>query len=147
MPFTQERLTVAARVRGVLTGVFAASLLAGSVAHAQVPAPNPEGPKANWTLFNQFGTPSMRNLVFSTSITPRWIGESDSLFYNWRDRFGEHWYLVNAFTKTKKPLFDQAKLAAQLSVLRSRSHRRVCVERFVLHHQHHEGSQESSLCG
>jgi dipeptidyl-peptidase-4 len=105
----------------MLAGAVAAALFAASAAQAQVPAPNPDGPKANWTLFNQFGTPSMRNLVFSTTITPRWIGESDSLFYNWRDRFGEHWYLVNAATKTKKPLFDQAKLAAQLSMLRERS--------------------------
>lgn len=63
-------------------------MLLASVAHAQVPPPHPNAPKANWVLFNQFGSAGMRNLSFSTSITPRWIGESDSLFYSWRDRTG-----------------------------------------------------------
>ncbi|MEP6833272.1 MAG: hypothetical protein ABJB74_07750, partial [Gemmatimonas sp.] len=121
MAFTQRFATIARQCRWISIGVTIAGLGLAPVASAQVAAPNPNGPKANWTLFNQFGTASLRNMTFSTTITPRWIGESDSLFYSWRDHSGDHWYLVNAFTKVKKPLFDQSKLAAQLSVLRSRA--------------------------
>lgn len=126
MPFTERRATIARQIRWVSAGAAIAGLALAQVAfaphaQAQVPPPNPNGPKANWTLFNQFGTASLRNMTFSTTITPRWIGESDSLFYSWRDHSGDHWYLVNAFTKVKKPLFDHVKLAAQLSVLRQRA--------------------------
>ena len=112
-------LSIAHLVRGVsaamLLGVCAAP------AFAQVPPPNPNGPKANWALYDKFSTQNMRGMTFSTSITPRWIGETDSIFYSWKDHTGEHWILVNAVTHAKKPLFDQVKLAAQLSVLRKKS--------------------------
>ena len=119
MPFTQRFAT--RQRRWVSFGAALAGLATAPVAIAQVPAPNPNGPKANWTLFNQFGTASLRNMTFSTTITPRWIGESDSLFYSWRDHSGDKWWLVNAVTKVKKPLFDHVKMAAQLSVLRQRA--------------------------
>ncbi|MEP6766062.1 MAG: DPP IV N-terminal domain-containing protein, partial [Gemmatimonadaceae bacterium] len=126
MPFMERRANIVRLVRGASATLF----VVASAANAQVPPPNPQGPKANWTLFNQFGTPSMRNLTFSTNITPRWIGETDSLFYNWRDHSGEHWYLVNALLKTKKPLFDHSRLAAQLSVLKQKA-----VEAYALNEQ------------
>ncbi len=121
MPFTQPFAITGRPWRWMSVGATIAGLAFVPVAIAQVPPPNPNGPKANWTLFNQFGTASLRNMTFSTTITPRWIGESDSLFYSWRDHTGDHWYLVNAVTKVKKPLFDQSKLAAQLSVLRAKA--------------------------
>lgn len=114
----------------ILGGVSAALLLFCSTGVAQVPAPNPDGPKANWALFDKYSTANLRGLTYSTSVTPRWIGETDSVFYSWRDHTGEHWYLVNAKARTKKPLFDHAKLAAQLSVLKKRA-----VEAFALNEQ------------
>ena len=126
MPFTERRAPIARQIRrvssvAVIAGLALAQSTLATVAVSQVPPPNPDGPKANWTLFNQFGTASLRNMTFSTTITPRWIGETDSLFYSWRDHSGDHWYLVNAAARTKKPLFDQVKLAAQLSVIRKRA--------------------------
>ncbi len=116
--------------RAPLARVVIALLVAVSSAHAQVLPPNPNGPKANWALFDKFSTTNMRNIAFSTTITPRWIGETDSVFYDWRDHTGEHWYLVNALLRTKKPLFDHAKLAAQLSVLKKKA-----VEAYALNDQ------------
>jgi dipeptidyl aminopeptidase/acylaminoacyl peptidase len=96
--------------------VVAALVCASPALNAQVPAPSPQGPKANWALYDKFSSANLRAMIFSTSVTPRWIGETDSMFYSWRDHTGEHWYLVNAAQRTRKPLFDQVKLAAQLSV-------------------------------
>ncbi len=95
--------------------------LTGSVGRAQALPPHPNGPKANWALYEKFSAANVRTMTFSTTITPRWVGETDSVFYNWRDHTGEHWYLVNALTRTKKPLFDHAKLAAQLTMLRKKA--------------------------
>lgn len=115
MSFITRRASLACLAGGVCIALTA------TVGNAQVPAPNPDGPKANWTLFNQFATASLRNMTFSTTITPRWVAETDSMFYSWRDHTGDRWYLVNAATRTKKPLFDHYKLAAQLSILKKRA--------------------------
>ncbi len=100
---------------------LAIAAVCASVASAQVLPPNPNGPKANWALFDKFSAANVRTMTFSTNITPRWIGETDSLFYSWRDHTGERWWLVNAVAHTKKPLFDHGKLAAQLTMLRKKA--------------------------
>ena len=46
--------------------------MAATATHAQVPAPNPQGPKANWALFDKFSTINARGMTFSTTVTPRW---------------------------------------------------------------------------
>lgn len=108
--------------------LVAASLsLGASALHAQVPPPNPDGPKANWALWEKFSAANMRNMVFSTNITPRWVGETDSMFYSWKDHTGTRWYLVDASKRTKQPLFNHQKLAAQLSNLRNKG-----IESFAL---------------
>jgi hypothetical protein len=91
-----------------LISALAALAVTASSAYAQVLPPHPNAPKANWALYEKFSAANVRGMTFSTNITPRWIGETDSVFYSWRDRTGEHWYLVNAATRAKKPLFDHA---------------------------------------
>jgi dipeptidyl-peptidase-4 len=116
--------------RAVMARVAAVLLLTASAARAQVPPPNPQGPKVNWALFDRFSTANLRTMTYSTTTTPRWIGETDSLFYDWRDHSGERWWLVVAPTKTRKPLFDHTKLAAQLSALKKKA-----VEAYALNEQ------------
>ncbi len=71
--------------------------------------------RANWTLADRFSTANMRNMAFSTSVAPRWLGETDSMFYNWRDRNGGTFFLVVPRNRVKRPLFDHEKLAQELS--------------------------------
>jgi dipeptidyl-peptidase 4 len=71
--------------------------------------------KANWQLAEKFSQAGLRSKVFSTAVAPHWLGQSDSLCYDWKDHNGQTFYLVNPTTKSKKPLFDHGKLAAQLS--------------------------------
>jgi len=119
--FTAIARRILRRSAGVALAASAVTTASTTLAHAQALPPNPNGPQANWALFEKFSTANARLLTYSTTVTPRWIGQSDSLFYSWRDHTGEHWYLVNAATRTKKPLFDQAKMAAQLTVLRKKA--------------------------
>ena len=77
-------------------------------------------PKANWTLAERYSSSSLRSAIYSTSVAPRWLGETDSMFYNWRDSNGSRFYLVVPQSRTKKPLFDHAKLASALSELHRR---------------------------
>jgi len=83
------------------------------VANAQAPAT--ERPQANWELSNKFTTQALQRVIYSTTLQPRWIGKTDSLWYNWRNRAGAGFTLVYPPAKVKRPLFDHVKLAAALA--------------------------------
>ena len=78
--------------------------------------------KANWELAEKFSPQNLRPRIYSSAVAPHWLGQSDSLCYDWKDHAGTTFYLVVPSTKTKKPLFDQSKLAAQLSELSHHAH-------------------------
>lgn len=78
--------------------------------------------RANWQLADKFSPANLRSKVFTSAVNPHWLGQSDSLCYDWKNRNGSMIYLVVPTTKTRKPLFDHAKLAAQLSELSHRAH-------------------------
>ncbi len=78
--------------------------------------------KANWELADKFAPTALRSRVYTNSVNPHWLGQSDSLCYDWKDHNGSTFYLVVPTTKTKKPLFDQVKLASQLSDLSHHAH-------------------------
>ena len=84
-------------------------------ASAQSPESRPPAVRANWELAAKFNADVMRRVTFSTSVQPRFIGRTDSLWYNWRDRNGSSFILVYPPTKVKQPLFDHVKLAAALA--------------------------------
>ena len=79
-------------------------------------APPEARPQANWDLSNKFTTQALQRVTYSTTLQPRWIGKTDSMWYNWRNRQGAGFYLVYPPTKTKRPLFDHVKLAAALAM-------------------------------
>ena len=72
-------------------------------------------PQANWELSNKFTTQALQRVIYSTTLAPRWIGKTDSMWYNWRNAAGAGFTLVYPPTKTKRPLFDHFKLAAALA--------------------------------
>ena len=106
--------------RAVAVGLATTSLLAALAAPAAA-QPRSEN-SANWALANRFTTEALRSVVYSTSVTPRWIGEKDSLWYNWRDSKGSAFYLVVPRTKTRQHLFDHTKMAAALSAAHRRAY-------------------------
>ncbi|HMA24183.1 MAG: DPP IV N-terminal domain-containing protein [Gemmatimonas sp.] len=96
---------------------------AGLVALAALPSAAQDHPnKANWELADKFAPQSLRSRLYTNSVNPHWLGQSDSLCYDWKDHNGSTFFLVVPTTKTKKPLFDQVKLASQLSDLSHRAH-------------------------
>jgi dipeptidyl aminopeptidase/acylaminoacyl peptidase len=96
---------------------FAASLAFASLApalNAQVSSDN-DRPQANWELANKFSTTALQRVTYSSTLQPRWIGKTDSMWYNWRNRQGATFYLVYPPAKVRRPLFDHVKLAAALA--------------------------------
>jgi dipeptidyl aminopeptidase/acylaminoacyl peptidase len=101
-------------VRGVACAVF---IILPSAARAQDHAN-----KANWELAEKFSAQNLRSKLFTNAVSPRWLGQSDSLCYDWKDHSGSTFYLVVPTTKTKRPLFDHGKMASQLSEMSHHAH-------------------------
>ena len=59
----------------------------------------------------------MRPYIYSSRVTPNFLKDSDSFWYVWREASGKRFMYVDPSKKLKEPLFDQVKLAAQLSEL------------------------------
>jgi dipeptidyl-peptidase 4 len=107
-----RRSAHAARAAALSVGL----LLAASTADAQATAQQQgQQVRANWTLAERFSQQNLRSVIYTAGVQPRWLGKTDSLWYNWRDRSGSRFLLVTPASKAKRPLFDHSKLAAALS--------------------------------
>src|SRR5215207_3236663 len=71
--------------------------------------------RANWALADRYTNDALQPVIFTTTVAPRFIGKSDSLWYYFKDRNGGRFMLVVPGTRAKQALFDQKKLAAQLT--------------------------------
>jgi len=72
-------------------------------------------PQANWELSNKFSNQALQRMSYSSTLQPRWIGKTDSMWYNWKNRQGSTFFLVYPPTKARRPLFDHVRLAAALA--------------------------------
>ncbi|HXJ06068.1 MAG TPA: DPP IV N-terminal domain-containing protein [Candidatus Acidoferrum sp.] len=71
----------------------------------------------NYALEARFLPASMNKLVFDLSVTPRWFTLSDKFWYSYRTTEGTNYFIVDPVKKSKSPLWDNAKIAAALSLL------------------------------
>ena len=72
---------------------------------------------ANWTLQEKYSGSALRKFVYSTSVRPSWINESDKFWYVWNESTGRRFMFVDPSKKSKRPAFDHDKLAGALSEL------------------------------
>ncbi len=73
--------------------------------------------KANYELAAKFTPAKMRKMVFTLSVDPHWLKYSDRFWYTYETSEGKFFYLVDPAKKTKAPIFDNAKMAAELTKL------------------------------
>src|SRR5215472_13668325 len=71
----------------------------------------------NFTLAARFVPSAVSRLVFDTRVEPHWFELSDKFWYSYETPVGTRYWIVDPARRLKTPLFDNAKLAAQLSVL------------------------------
>ena len=57
-------------------------------ARAAPPSPRTKRNKANWELAEKFSATNLRSRVYTSAVNPRWLGQSDSLCYDWKDHNG-----------------------------------------------------------
>ncbi len=71
--------------------------------------------KANYALAARFSPAKVGKMLFSTSVDPHWLKLSDRFWYVYETREGKYWYIVDAAKGTKRQLFDNARLAAEIT--------------------------------
>ncbi|MBB2150711.1 S9 family peptidase [Pedobacter gandavensis] len=83
-----------------------------TITESTVPAP-----KANYQLASRFSPAKIKKLVYSTAVDPHWLKLSNRFWYEYETPAGKEWYLVDPSAKTKKKIFDNAKLAAEITTI------------------------------
>jgi Dipeptidyl peptidase IV (DPP IV) N-terminal region./Prolyl oligopeptidase family. len=71
--------------------------------------------KANYRLAARFAPKKVDKMVFSITVDPHWLKYSDRFWYTYETPEGKLWYIVDPSKAEKKKLFDNARLAAQLT--------------------------------
>ncbi len=71
--------------------------------------------RGNYELAARYSPDQLKKMVFSTSVNPHWLKNSDRFWYEYETSDGKNWYLVDPVRKTKTKLFDPAKLAMELT--------------------------------
>jgi dipeptidyl-peptidase 4 len=97
----------------VLLGVMALALSAADAPTAKTePVPLH---KANYELATHWTQAKVAKLVFDMAVQPHWLESGTRFWYSYETSHGRHFYIVDAVKRTKAPVWDNAKLAAQLT--------------------------------
>src|SRR6056297_2724137 len=92
---------------GFLFGALIFTMLFPAFASAQV--------QPNFELAERFTADNMQNMAGSTFLRTNWIEDENIFWYEWENGDGKRWVYVDADDETKRPLFDNEDMAAQLS--------------------------------
>lgn len=86
-------------------------ILSGAIAIAQqTPVTT-----ANYDLAARFSPKKVAKMVFSTNVQPKWFKNSDKFWYTYQTPEGTFYYIADPAAGTKRQIFDNARLAAQLT--------------------------------
>ncbi|MFM1794472.1 MAG: hypothetical protein RL642_857 [Bacteroidota bacterium] len=71
--------------------------------------------KANYDLAARFSPKRLEKMIFSTAVDPHWTKSGNKFWYMYETTAGKKWVVVDPVKMTKSPMFDNDKLAAQLT--------------------------------
>ena len=69
----------------------------------------------NYRLAGRFAPYKIEELIHSTSVEPNWIENSERFWYSWETGDGKRYYLVDPEVGTKTEIFDNDRIAAELT--------------------------------
>ncbi len=92
--------------------LLAAILFAAALS---ISAQSPAVVKANYQLAAHYAPKKQDKLLFSTSVDAHWLKKGDRFWYSYETTEGKKWYIVDPLKAEKRLLFDNAKLAAELT--------------------------------
>jgi dipeptidyl aminopeptidase/acylaminoacyl peptidase len=90
----------------------ALALTLASVSSAQERTPIGE---SDYTAAERFSPSKVRQLVSSTSVSANYLDNSNAFWYIYTTAEGTKWWLVDPDKRTRRPLFDNDKMAAEIT--------------------------------
>jgi Tol biopolymer transport system component len=103
------------RMKKIYLSVLFVLLLLQVKAQAPVAAPAPT--KGNYQLASKFNADKLRKMVFSQAIDPHWLKLTNRFWYVYETSEIKSWYIVDPATRKKTKMFDNDKLAAEITLI------------------------------
>jgi len=72
---------------------------------------------ANYQLAARFSSKKLEKMIFTLNVEPHWLKKSDRFWYMYETTEGKKWWIVDPLKGEKKPLFDNERLAAAISLI------------------------------
>jgi len=70
---------------------------------------------ANWELAARWAPYNTSDMLYSLTVSPRWIQGTDAFWYDWENNDGTWHYIVDPTQRSKRLIFDRDRLAAELT--------------------------------
>ena len=103
-------------LRCVVSGLVAtAACLPAPLTAQATDQTNVSSESPNYRLAGRFAPYKIRDLIHSTSVQPNWIENSERFWYSWETNDGDSYYLVDPQAGTKVEIFDNDRIAAELT--------------------------------
>ncbi len=77
----------------------------------------PTRERANYQAAARFSPNKLRKIIYSTTVDPHWLKLSNRFWYQFETPNGKQWYIVEPAIRSKKLLFDNAKLASAITLV------------------------------
>ncbi len=71
--------------------------------------------KANYDLAARFSPKKLDKMIFSLSVDPHWLKQSNRFWYTYETSEGKQWMIVDPVKNEKKAMFDKDQIAAALT--------------------------------
>ena len=71
--------------------------------------------KANYRLASKFSPKKLDKIVYSLNVDAHWLKNGNRFWYEYETNEGKKWYIVDAAKGEKKLLFDNDKMAAEIT--------------------------------
>jgi dipeptidyl aminopeptidase/acylaminoacyl peptidase len=72
-------------------------------------------PKANYQLASRFSPKKLDKMIFSLSVDPHWLKQSNRFWYTYETSEGKQWLIVDPIKAEKRQMFNRDKIAAELT--------------------------------
>ncbi len=72
---------------------------------------------ANYQAAARFSPKKLDKMVFSLNVEPHWLRKTNRFWYMYETTEGKRWWIVDPAKAEKKPLFDNHRLAAAISLV------------------------------
>ncbi len=84
---------------------------------AQAPSADATPVKGNYQLASKFSADKLRKMVGTTSVDAHWLKLSNRFWYTYENAEMRNWYIVDPANRSKKKIFDNEKLAAEITMI------------------------------